>query len=159
MICVTSLKCMGDHHHKQNEPRGRKTPSTVLAVDPEGYWKKSPSWRFVRADKEHPRWKIDEFTIDEHFIDKLISYERQNWNDVLLATSGKRQGTRNHLIVIEELCAEAQDRLKELKLEDLDGLHSIRLTSRHRWWGFIIDGVFFFVWNDPDHEVCPVNRN
>ena len=66
---------------------------------------------------------------------------------------------KHHAQSIGTLEKEAQDRLKALKLDDLDELFRFRLTGTRRLWGFRGDGDEFFVlWWDPDHNVYIVEK-
>ncbi len=49
-------------------------------------------------------------------------------------------------------------RIADLKLDDYDGnWFRFRLGNMERLWGVVEeeDGVFYPVWWDPRHEVCP----
>jgi hypothetical protein len=86
-----------------------------------------------------------------HFIrSKLKQFETMTWSDITL--KAKHQ---NHTVAISDLCGRARARLKELKLDDLDVLLSLRLTGRQRVWGIFAEGVMTLLWWDPHHEVCP----
>ncbi|NLA43390.1 hypothetical protein GX865_04575 [Candidatus Saccharibacteria bacterium] len=141
--------------HDPSFSPGSKSPKIEASVNPDAFWDESPSWCFKYADRKHDRWRITCDTIDETFIDNLIDRERQKWNQILTSTSGKSKGTRNHQIQTNEICKDAQKRLKELKLDHEDVLYSIRIKSRYRWWGVIRRGVFYFIWSDLNHEICP----
>ncbi len=59
---------------------------------------------------------------------------------------------------IAKLSAEARQRLVELRQDDVDELFSLRMTGRRRVWGFREANVLRFLWWDPDHQVCPVDK-
>ncbi|HEX4964205.1 MAG TPA: hypothetical protein VF173_25490 [Thermoanaerobaculia bacterium] len=82
--------------------------------------------------------------------EKLANFESMTWHEIL--TDAKK---RNHAIPIEDLCKEAQDRLEEVGLGDLDELVSLRLSGTERVWGMRDANVLVLVWWDPDHAVCP----
>jgi hypothetical protein len=44
--------------------------------------------------------------------------------------------------------------LKQLK----DYLWAFRSDGTHRIWGILSDGVFYVLWNDPEHKICPVEK-
>ena len=54
-----------------------------------------------------------------------------------------------------KLCSHAQKRLVEMKLDDVDEVHSLRLSGVHRVWGILTENVLTLLWWDPNHEVCP----
>ena len=154
---------MGRRRRKKKKPRHssrvdpKRRPKTEAGINPDAFWEMRPSWCFQFIDSEHSRWAITEKTIDANFLNKLIDYERQQWKDILSAFSGKGQGTRNHPIPIDELSRDAQKRLPEIQVFE-DELYSLRINSRCRWWGIVRGGVFYFVWNDFDHGICPSLR-
>ena len=65
---------------------------------------------------------------------------------------GKRS---NHSVPVEQLCSQAKKRLEELRLLDLEELHSLRLSGEERIWGILTQNVITLLWWDPNHEVCP----
>lgn len=148
---------MGKQNYKKPKHKSfphKKSPKTEKGINPEAFWDKTPTWCFEYVDKAHPRWFITDTVIDPEFLDKLIDFERQTWGEILTATSGKSRGTRNHSIRIDELCRGARKRWGELNRHE-DALYSIRIKSKHRWWGLIQAGVFHFIWSDLNHEICP----
>lgn len=84
----------------------------------------------------------------EEIIPKLISFEGRQWSEIL------QDKKHNHWISCSKLIKEAQDRLDELHLQ-YDELFSLRLTGRLRLFGYIENGIFYIIWHDPDHEICP----
>lgn len=39
--------------------------------------------------------------------------------------------------------------------DDFDEMFRFRLGNLERLWGVIRDGVFYAIWWDPNHQVCP----
>lgn len=39
-----------------------------------------------------------------------------------------------------------------------DLLWTFRKSGKHRVWGILIDDVFFLLWNDPEHKICPSRK-
>ena len=64
----------------------------------------------------------------------------------------------NKRIPAENMCKEAQARLTELELDDHGALWELRLSGAPRIWGLRSGHVFYPVWWDPDHSVCPSNK-
>jgi len=123
------------------------------------YYDKYPLWAFRRIDFDHPKWGL------ACNLDKLLDVlaylkglETQTWGEILTDTSGRTKSTRNHPIGIDELCSEAQKRVYELKLEEFEELVSIAISGTERVWGVLLDGVFYIVWYDPQHEVYPTEK-
>ncbi len=84
--------------------------------------------------------------------DKLKSYEGTTWTDLTTRQRG------DHTVDIGGLCAKAQKQLQKLKLDDHDQLWSLRLTGQIRLWGVRMEGVFYVLWWDPEHAVCPSKK-
>lgn len=71
---------------------------------------------------------------------------------------GEVFGPKHKLIPVAKLAGDAQKRLQEIELDDLDGLWELRLSGRGRIWGHRKEHVFYPVWWDPEHEVCPSTK-
>jgi hypothetical protein len=100
-------------------------------------------------------WNVNEGVLQE-IIAFLKQMERLTWTEIRSQTHGGGH-LRHHPIPVESLCAEAQRRLQQLRLDDLDELFEFRLGSRRRLWGAVPDdGIFCVLWWDPQHQVYPV---
>lgn len=137
---------------------GSKDPR--FREDPDSFYSLNPTWRFNRLDTHHCRWRINEGEFESILLEKLVSYERMTWKDILTNTSGRRGNTQNHRVEPESLCTEAQERLVSLRLDDLagDSLFSISLQGKIRLWGILTEGVFHIIWLDNEHEICPSKK-
>ncbi len=131
---------------------GEKTPATK--EDATSYYKKHPVWKFSKCDRNHDRWKLSEDKFNEDFLGKLINYERMTWSDIIQVFGGKKKGNNNHHVSVIEFCPEAQNRVKELNLEEHQDFFCLRLDGKSRLWGILINGVFHIIWKDDSHEVC-----
>lgn len=116
--------------------------------NPESYFDKSPSWSFSKCDLESDKWALDSSDFFADIMPKLVSFERRKWKDII------DDNKHNHWISCDDFCKAAQQRLIELKLY-YDELFSLRLTGRVRLFGYIENGVYYIVWYDHDHEICP----
>ena len=116
--------------------------------DPESYFDKSPSWCFSKCDFEYTKWSIDNIDFSAEILPKQISFERRKLSDIV------DDDKHNHWISINDFSKEAQKRAAELPQLG-DELFSLRLTSTLRLFGFIENGVYYIIWVDKDHEVCP----
>jgi hypothetical protein len=87
----------------------------------------------------------------------LIEMERLTWNDVRSQMAGgeRRRGAKHKPIPVSSLCPVARDRIVELELDEFEEMFRFRLGNMERLWGVVRDGVFYPVWWDPDHKVCP----
>ncbi len=120
-----------------------------------------PSWQFHKCDKDHPDWGWDLLRADE-FVDiltkQLCHFETMTWDEILKASGGRNQGNNHHNIEIDKCCKDAQNRLMQLKLDDIDQLFSLRLTGKFRLWGIKEGQVLRFIWIDKEHTVYPTTR-
>lgn len=117
-----------------------------------------PSWRLSLLDLDHAgswSWEIDEADLRK-IVDFLTRMERHTWKEIKSQVTGSKSGShrKHHAMPSEDLCQEAQRRLREKQLEGFD-LFRFRLGNMERLWGFIYGGVFYPVWWDPDHQVYP----
>jgi hypothetical protein len=117
-----------------------------------------PSWRLSLLDPDHAgRWAWS--TADEPMLRQIVDFlsqmERLTWAEIRaqVHSGGHR---KHHAIPVGQLCPEARQRLRHLRLDDLDELFEFRLGSKRRLWGFIANGVFYPVWWDEHHQVYPV---
>lgn len=125
-------------------------------IDPNSYLAKSPSWRFSCCDKNHEKWKVDHNKIDAEILEKLVAYESMTWQEILNQTNG-RGHSKNHRISVHKIHKDAQKRLNELNITE-DTLFSLAPKGKLRLFGQLVDGVFYFLWIDPNHEVCPSKK-
>ena len=80
---------------------------------------------------------------------KLAGFENSTWNDILIGA--KKQ---NHFISVTELEPEAQRRLRDLRMDDIDEVLSLRLSGEERVFGVKYDVAISLLWWDPKHLVC-----
>lgn len=81
-------------------------------------------------------WHIVDANVMQFIRSKLANFETMTWDDIIL--KAKKQ---NHTVALNQLCPQAQKRLKDLHLEDLDGLLSLRLAAKQRVWGIFAEGL------------------
>lgn len=81
---------------------------------------------------------------------KLAELEKLTWAE---ATGGS--SARITRIPTPSLTPDARKRLEELKLDDFGELYEIRVAGKPRIWGVREEPVFYFLWWDPNHKVCP----
>lgn len=133
--------------HKNN-PKNREI---VQKEDPDKYYDDYPSWNFKMCDDE--KWAFTEKTAHKAFWTEILPYlqsvETRKWGDILI--NSKKQ---NHSEPIKTLNAVAQKRLAERNIE-AEILISLRITGKHRLYGYIIGSVFNILWYDTDHGDNP----
>lgn len=86
----------------------------------------------------------------EFVLKKLQAFETMTISEIYV--QAKKQ---HHAIPLEDLCKEALDRLRELKLDEYDRVHTLRLGGTERIYGLLSENVLYILWWDPDHQVCP----
>jgi hypothetical protein len=146
----TAVQIPSGKHPKSLSPTTlNKQPHTTYSADP---MKMTPSWRIALAQIVDP-WGWHGLDADGlmSIRVKLSEYEAKTWNEILV-----KQCHFNHRIECHKLCREAQNRLAELGLDDIEQLISLRLGSCERVWGILNYNVLDLLWWDPDHLVYPV---
>jgi len=156
----------GKNRKRRKAPRyskglqpGDRQPRTK--ENPESHNREKIAWQLRIADLDGPwGWnKLDSSTWWKEIHPKLRDYESMTWGEILSASGGRARGNNSHLVPIEELCKDAQRRLTELKQDDISDLFSLRLKGKARLWGIPDGRVLRVIWYDPEHEVCPSERN
>jgi hypothetical protein len=74
-----------------------------------------------------------------------------NWGEI-------EKKNKNHSIPLDHVTKAARDRLKEMNRDDLDPLFSLRLSGKVRIWGWRDQELFYIIWWDPEHTVCPSSK-
>jgi hypothetical protein len=111
------------------------------------------SWKIGILDKAGPySWTSctqEEFW--EYIKPRLINYEKMTWQEIF-------QHDKNHPIKISIIESEAQQRLRELKFDDIEELVSLGITKLARIWGIKDGSCLKILWWDPNHHVCPSHK-
>lgn len=132
---------------------------TSKIFDPNDYKSTQPVWSFKFADFEHDCWKVEhEDFVSKSILKKLKDFEGMTWQEIDSASGGKTKGTNNHFISFKEMIKDAQNRARELKLLEYEELYSLRLGGRNRLYGILNNGIFYIVWYDYDHSICPSTK-
>lgn len=76
-------------------------------------------------------------------------YESMKWQDIF---------SRDHRVKLSRLVPAAQKRLISLRLDDVDELWRFGMNSRKRLWGVRFNAIFYVLWWDPEHAVCPSTK-
>lgn len=111
------------------------------------------SWRFEHVDFGGLwSWTALDRTSIDALHRELVALEK--------ATRRKLQVDRKlNAIPCHDLCPEAQERLRHLKLDEWEELWQLVLRSggRDKWraWGLAEGQHFYLLWWDPKHTVCP----
>lgn len=143
-----------------NKNRG---PKSLVAVDT----KKTPKslyhddWQEMR-----PSWRVSLLGVVDPFgwhsaaaaemlqvRQRFANFESMTWKQILC-----EGGYRNHFIHRDKLCAEAQERLRALKQDDVDAVMSLGVTQKARVFGIMEHNILKVLWWDPEHQVVPVAK-
>ena len=93
----------------------------------------------------------------------LTAYEEKTWGEIALEKVNARGGKRKpkHCFYDKGTIAkEAMDRLIEIEKDDLEEfIFRFRLNGKNRLYGFRISAIFYLLWWDPEHKICPCERN
>lgn len=81
----------------------------------------------------------------------MKSFETMTWAEILKAAGGRREGNNNHPIPVEDLTPDAQKRIADIQLDDLDSVFSLRCTGTIRLYGIRDQRVCRLLWFDPWH--------
>lgn len=107
-------------------------------------------WQFGDMDMEGPfGWKqvIGRDVFRDEIFPKLRHFESMTWENI--------PGKQHHAIKVKDLSKEAQDRLKEINMDDIEEVFSFALNGRNRMIGTRDRNVFRILWWDANHHVCP----
>lgn len=144
--------------------------ATVSKIEVDSY---SPKWAFRRMD-----WTFS-FDLDatvcksgqllssgekieccfHNLSQRLKGFEAQSWQEIK-----QNDQTGSHYISINDLKSKnkaAATRLEKMATDEgIEQLFSLRIGSKERLWGIILeDGTFEALWYDPCHKVWPIAPN
>jgi hypothetical protein len=143
---------------KKKQPKIKAIPNTEkkpkVASSPTSFHGMRPSWRISIIEMVEPYgWH----TINANKIvgikDKLANFEKMTWAEILI--DGKKF---HHTVAVSSLSSIAQARLREINLDDIDEIVSIRLSGKERIWGILDQGVLNVLWWDPEHQIYPYEK-
>jgi hypothetical protein len=110
----------------------------------------NPSFRFTYADENN--WCLSEWNASE--IDDLIralkKIEKYTWSQI--KTQGSK--TKGESVGCGFKVIKQHPVLPERISEDVN-ISEMRVCVKKRIFGFRIDSVYYIVWFDRDHSVCP----
>ncbi len=106
-------------------------------LDPDGPW----GWRSAAVTRDW--WDV--------IFPTLKDFETMTWAEILRASGGRRAGNNHHPVAVENLSRAARNRLKEIGLNDIDELFSLRLDGTKRIYGIRDGQALMVLWYDPYH--------
>lgn len=87
-------------------------------------------------------------TLDmKEFLEKIFEHQKLSWQ--ALRNNG------SHDVELDQIIPEARKRLEEIEQDEIAQLYSLRLSGKKRMWGIKDNNVFWILWWDPNHEICP----
>lgn len=129
--------------------------------NPDSYKTKNPTWSFRLLDQSYPKWSFsDTEPLYSKIICKLASLEGMTWAEIESASGGKKpgHGSNSHFIPISEIDSEAQKRLRDRHMDDIDELFSLRLGGTERIWGILESSTLQVLWYDRNHEIAKTSH-
>jgi hypothetical protein len=125
-------------------PTTDKTPRATTFPDEAS----RPEFRADRMDIGGPwDWNMLAAKHLQDFLKKLLEVQKLSWQIL--------REKHSHLVDINKIIPEAQKRLQKIGQDDLDQLYSLSLSGRLRVWGIKDGNIFWLLWWDPQHSICP----
>ena len=112
-------------------------------IDGGGIW----GWRTIGKG----RW-------EKEILPKLCNFESMTWAGIEEASGGRKSGNNSHFVNVDTLSRAAKKRLRDIEMDDIDQLFSLRLAGKIRLYGKRIGRVFQIIWFDFNHEICPSKK-
>ncbi|MCL2913027.1 hypothetical protein L2725_04405 [Shewanella corallii] len=107
---------------------------------------------------EPRQWSEDEW--EDEILRELGALSKLTWSEIAKMETGegkrKKRRKRHHPQPISSIIPEAQERWKELDLEQFDTSYRFRLGGAKRAWGFQCGAHFYLVWYERNHQIYPV---
>ncbi len=135
---------------KPSPPRKEKNiPDRIISQVAVNADNEKPSFRFTYADKN--RWTLSDWTATEikDLIEGLKKIEKYTWGQI------KSHGSKNRGQSVGtgyKLINDPPPLPLELQNKDIT---EMRIDRKKRILGFRVNSVYYIVWFDRDHSVCP----
>lgn len=114
-----------------------------------GHW----SWRSGDELHEPRAWGGDEWL--DPITHNMNHLEGMDWSEIenMISDSGLRM---HHGHDITDLCNDAIDRWLSLGYEQFETIFRFRLGNTKRAWGIELQGHFYLIWYEREHNIFPV---
>jgi hypothetical protein len=147
------LNTMGLWMAKKKHPKAKPIPT--VGKDPRIAHQNKPDdqekrmvWRFSIIDADGPfGWGVVPRGLTWEIINKV--------RDLETCTIQELKNSGSHNIRVSDLSKPAQNRLTDIKQDDIDEIFSLRISGKERIFGILDRNVLKVLWWDPDHQVCP----
>lgn len=138
-------------------PKKRKIPNAAISREGQNNVRMTsalmdlkPSWRFSTVDKGGPfAWPIGQKE-ELEIVGKLHHFDSMLWSEI--------EGDDHHFINIGSLSKEAQQRLQDIKQDDVDEVFSFHLKGKPRIICIRDRHIAKLLWFDKEHKVCPSKK-
>ena len=134
---------------KPATPHVKINPSTEVQVrnefKPRSTATHKLSWQLGAFDWTGP-WcgsHVDRSSLLELIASKIKAFESMTW--------GELKDDHHHYIEVSKLNKVAEDRLSEIKQDDVDQIFSLRLNGTHRLYGIRAGAALKVLWYDVGH--------
>ena len=110
----------------------------------------NPSFKFTYADKN--RWVLSDWTPSEikDLIEGLKKIEKYTWKQIRDHGSKKRgESVGTGYKLIDKHPTLPDDIPEDARLSEM------RIDDKKRIFGFRVQSVYYIIWFDRDHSVCP----
>lgn len=143
---------MGKKPKLKNLPVEKKESKISPKNSPDSFMSLNPSWKFcwLAFDGQWGWSKIEEVKTWERIVKQLQNWESMKWIEIL-------NNPRNHQIHRDQLDKNVQKWLDRRNLDDFE-TYSLHVGGKERIFGILIQGVFYVIWWDPDHKICPAPK-
>ena len=128
-------------------PSESKTPK--VGVFPSNQLR--PEFRADQMDTQGS-WGWDRFDSLQisKLLQKIFEAQKLTWQDL--------RNNGSHFVNRNDLCPEAQKRLRSIEEDDLDQLFSLRITGSRRVWCIKKGNLLCLLWWDPKHTVSTSHK-
>lgn len=103
---------------------------------------------------ESREWSDSEW--DTEILNGLNSLENLDWNEIQQMNSDTGH-LMHHDHDISSLCDEAVTRWFDLEYEQFETLFRFRLGNLKRAWGIEVQGHFYLIWYERNHQIYPTS--
>jgi hypothetical protein len=145
-VAKNNKRHLGPSFNTSLPPRGPRVDVPVESVS-----ETRPVWRIGLMDMDGPwGWGTLDAEQVRQILERLRCFETMKWREIENTPScGSME--------LNTMCADAKERLTEIRRDDIDSLFKLRVTKSARVWGVRSGSVFEVLWWDPEHSVYPMN--
>lgn len=125
-------------------PQESKTPKIQIASIDSCF----PDFRACQMDLGGPwGWHDMQPKEIQEVLAKIFTLQKLSWQEL--------RAQHSHLVDVKNIISKAQNRLREIEKDDIDQLFSLRINAKNRLWGIKEGNIFWLLWWDAQHEICP----